>query len=58
VREAGGFVTDGSGGEGAQSGESIIAGNHSIHRALLATLAPAGAPSAAAPSGAAPELRA
>jgi myo-inositol-1(or 4)-monophosphatase len=44
VREAGGFVTDGAGGADAQTGESIVAGNQSIHRALLAALA-------AAPSG-------
>jgi myo-inositol-1(or 4)-monophosphatase len=38
VREAGGFVTDAAGGPRSASGESIVAGNQSIHRALIAAL--------------------
>ena len=36
VREAGGFVSDGEGNAGI--GDSIVAGNHAVHRALLAAL--------------------
>ena len=38
VREAGGFATDGQGGEQALEAKSIICGNESIHRQLLDVL--------------------
>ncbi|MCT7377269.1 inositol monophosphatase family protein [Chelativorans salis] len=38
VREAGGFVTDRSGGQDMFGTGSIVAGNETIHRALLKTL--------------------
>jgi myo-inositol-1(or 4)-monophosphatase len=39
IREAGGFITDGQGGQDIFSGEMIVAGNEIIHGALLKTLA-------------------
>jgi myo-inositol-1(or 4)-monophosphatase len=39
IREAGGFVTDGRGGQDILSGETVVAGNEAIHGALLKTLA-------------------
>ncbi|MBL0933381.1 MAG: inositol monophosphatase [Rhizobiaceae bacterium] len=39
VREAGGFTSDRSGGQDVLSGGSIVAGNETIHKALLKTLA-------------------
>lgn len=38
VREAGGFVSDGKGGQDMLEGGSIVAGNELIHKALLRTL--------------------
>ncbi|WP_269931398.1 inositol monophosphatase family protein [Aminobacter sp. HY435] len=38
VREAGGFVSDGKGGQDMLDGGSIVAGNETIHRSLLKTL--------------------
>ena len=38
IREAGGFVTDLSGGQDMLEQGSIVAGNETIHRALLKTL--------------------
>ena len=38
VREAGGFVSDGKGGQDMLEGGSIVAGNELIHKALLKTL--------------------
>ena len=38
VREAGGFVSDGKGGQDMLEGGSIVVGNETIHRALLKTL--------------------
>jgi myo-inositol-1(or 4)-monophosphatase len=38
VREAGGTVSDLSGGQGMLAGASIVAGNEPVHRALLARL--------------------
>ena len=38
VREAGGFVSDKSGGRDILEGGSIVAGNEHIHKALLETL--------------------
>jgi myo-inositol-1(or 4)-monophosphatase len=52
VREAGGFVSDGAGAPHAAAGDSIVAGNQTVHRALLAVLAAAtAAPTAHAPRG-------
>ncbi|MAW86181.1 MAG: inositol monophosphatase [Phyllobacteriaceae bacterium] len=39
VREAGGFVSDGKGGQDMLDSASVVAGNEDIHRRLLATLA-------------------
>ena len=39
VREAGGIVTDLSGGQGMLSNAAILAGNQHIHAALMAKLA-------------------
>ncbi|SUU88037.1 myo-inositol-1(or 4)-monophosphatase [Aminobacter aminovorans] len=38
VREAGGFVSDDKGGQDMLDGGSIVAGNETIHRALIKTL--------------------
>ena len=38
VREAGGYVSDGKGGQDMLEGGSIVAGNELIHKALLKTL--------------------
>ena len=38
VREAGGFVTDRAGGQDMFGASQVVAGNETIHRALLATL--------------------
>ncbi|WP_378947500.1 inositol monophosphatase family protein [Mesorhizobium sp. ANAO-SY3R2] len=38
VREAGGFISDGKGGQDMLEGGSIVVGNETIHRALLKTL--------------------
>ena len=38
IREAGGFVTDTTGGQDMLDSGSIVAGNEAIHRALLKTL--------------------
>jgi len=38
IREAGGFVSDRSGGPDMFDGQTIVAGNEPIHRALLKTL--------------------
>jgi myo-inositol-1(or 4)-monophosphatase len=38
VREAGGFVSDASGGPDIFESRSIVAGNEAIHRALVATI--------------------
>lgn len=38
IREAGGFVSDGKGGQDMLEGGSIVAGNETIQRALLKTL--------------------
>lgn len=39
IREAGGFVSDASGGQKMLDGGSIVAGNELIHKAMLKTLA-------------------
>jgi myo-inositol-1(or 4)-monophosphatase len=39
VREAGGFVTDAAGGQEMFETGSVVAGNQTVHRALLAALA-------------------
>ena len=39
VREAGGFVTDAAGGQKMFETGSVVAGNQTVHRALLAVLA-------------------
>jgi len=39
VREAGGFVTDPDGGQRMFETGSIVAGNQTVHKALLAALA-------------------
>jgi myo-inositol-1(or 4)-monophosphatase len=39
VREAGGFVTDAAGGQKVFETGSIVAGNQTVHKALLAALA-------------------
>jgi myo-inositol-1(or 4)-monophosphatase len=55
VREAGGFVSDAEGGARMLATGSIVAGNHAVHRALLAALeaCPRGAEAdrASTPSG-------
>ena len=38
IREAGGFVSDRTGGADMLTGGSIVAGNEAIHKALLRTL--------------------
>ena len=48
VREAGGFVTDAAGGQRMFETGSIVAGNQTVQRALLAALA---GPSRARPDG-------
>ena len=44
VREAGGFVTDAAGGQKMFDTGSIVAGNQTVHKALLAALAGSAAP--------------
>jgi myo-inositol-1(or 4)-monophosphatase len=43
VREAGGFVTDASGGDASFATGSVVAGNETVHRDLLALISSAGA---------------
>jgi myo-inositol-1(or 4)-monophosphatase len=38
IREAGGFVSDRNGEQGMFDNHSIVAGNDTIHKALLKTL--------------------
>ncbi len=51
VREAGGFVTEANGGQGMLETGSVVAGNQTVHKALLGLLAAAGpaSPQAAPP---------